>query len=91
MLIAFGTLALESMSCNVHISLCFNNKNSMLKRLAMKLSHIMSKYFWEAYCLFEILHDENLYLDIISNIDGLASFSIFIFFKLECLSKDYFF
>jgi hypothetical protein len=35
----------------------------------------MSKYNWEAYCLFKILHDEHLYLDIIPNINGLALIS----------------
>jgi hypothetical protein len=60
----------------------------MLQKPIMKLSRIMSKYFWEAYCLFEILHDENLHLDIISNIDWIGYSTIF--FKFECFVKRLF-
>lgn len=60
----------------------------MLQRPTMKLSRKMSKYFWEAYCLFEILHDENLHLDIISNIDWIGFSTIFANF--ECFVKRLF-
>ncbi len=55
-----------------------------MKRPTMKLSHIMSKYIWEAYCLFQSLHDENLSLDIISKIRGLV---LVLFFQISMFVK----